>query len=396
MYNRILKRPMFNMGGRTYQAQGTGITSGLDTPKRGLVDGPGGYAGEKTLEEIAIEREQIMKVPEGQNFRDIVASFGVYANPYNDQGEAQTSGQLGYKQATEITALRKEKADQQKLAKLSNLESEELALSEKAKADASYKQSIDATRVAGMLDQETRLLVEAAKGENLEYKQKLKGLEAEYTANLAAANVKDYSAEYENLKKNNPDIIQTLEEYRTEQIALVTSRYKDSKNAIIVGGGTIRQRAEKIAQAIMANPTLQLSAQEALQMALYLIIGVDQAAAGLASGGRVGYQMGTSMEGVQPMETSVNVEETVSVPGETVTEDMSLTETNENSTSINIPYEEFRAQMPAEVEDNIVQLIYYNQDAFADFAQITSQDQVYAFNNKYGVSLVLPFDTETT
>ena len=102
------------------------------------------------------------------------------------------------------------------------------------------------------------------------------------------------------------------------------------------------------------------------------------------------------MEGVQPMETSVNVEETVSVPGETVTEDMSLTETNENSTSINIPYEEFRAQMPAEVEDNIVQLIYYNQDAFADFAQITSQDQVYAFNNKYGVSLVLPFDTETT
>ena len=43
--SKILKRPMFKMGGRSYSAQGTGITSGLDTPKRGLVDGPGGYAG---------------------------------------------------------------------------------------------------------------------------------------------------------------------------------------------------------------------------------------------------------------------------------------------------------------------------------------------------------------
>ena len=59
-------------------------------------------------------------------------------------------------------------------------------------------------------------------------------------------------------------------------------------------------------------------------------------------------------------------------------------------------YEEFRAKMPPEVDDEIVQLIYFNEDAFADFAQITSQADVYAFNNKWGVSLVLPMDTETT
>jgi hypothetical protein len=40
---KVMKRPMFKMGGPT--SGGTGITSGLDTPKRGLVDGPGGYAG---------------------------------------------------------------------------------------------------------------------------------------------------------------------------------------------------------------------------------------------------------------------------------------------------------------------------------------------------------------
>jgi len=40
MYNRILKRPMFKLGGNT-SAQGTGITSGLDSPRIGLADGTG-------------------------------------------------------------------------------------------------------------------------------------------------------------------------------------------------------------------------------------------------------------------------------------------------------------------------------------------------------------------
>ena len=38
--NRTLRRPMFRMGGSANE----GITSGLDTPKRGLVDGPGKYS----------------------------------------------------------------------------------------------------------------------------------------------------------------------------------------------------------------------------------------------------------------------------------------------------------------------------------------------------------------
>ena len=52
--SRILRRPMFR-GGRV-DSRGTGIASGLgyagggsvNTPKRGLVNEPGGYAGEKS------------------------------------------------------------------------------------------------------------------------------------------------------------------------------------------------------------------------------------------------------------------------------------------------------------------------------------------------------------
>ena len=46
--SRILRRPMFRGG--PVDSRGTGITSGLmDEPKRGLVDGPGGYAGKLIL-----------------------------------------------------------------------------------------------------------------------------------------------------------------------------------------------------------------------------------------------------------------------------------------------------------------------------------------------------------
>ena len=42
MYNKTLNRPMFRRGGRA----GGGIMTGVETPKRGHVDGPGSYAGD--------------------------------------------------------------------------------------------------------------------------------------------------------------------------------------------------------------------------------------------------------------------------------------------------------------------------------------------------------------
>ena len=46
--SNILRRPMFRGGGKV-SSYGTGIASGLTKPKRGLVDEPGGYAGENFL-----------------------------------------------------------------------------------------------------------------------------------------------------------------------------------------------------------------------------------------------------------------------------------------------------------------------------------------------------------
>ena len=117
-----------------------------------------------------------------------------------------------------------------------------------------------------------------------------------------------------------------------------------------------------------------------------------------ATGGRVGYQMGTPQTGAMPNQGSPNI--MTQATTDTEVEDaygVSMDQaTDGQQASVQMPYQEFRTSIPAEVSDEIVQLIYYNQDAFADFAQITTQADVYAFNNKYGVSLVLPMDTETT
>ena len=74
--NRTLRRPMFRMGGST----GEGITSGLETPKRGRVDGPGGYAGD--IEKIKAQRDLINQLAPrtertNTNFNDFLINMGL-------------------------------------------------------------------------------------------------------------------------------------------------------------------------------------------------------------------------------------------------------------------------------------------------------------------------------
>ena len=171
--------------------------------------------------------------------------------------------------------------------------------------------------------------------------------------------------------------------------------YQRNMNEIIRGFSKT-ESANKLMIAIL-NAGMATNETDALKMAIKMILGAEAALLpGNAYGGRPRsrYQFGATNQGVQPVQASLNVDETIKTPTETIQEDVSVQEGPKPS--INIPYEQFRAKMPPEVDDEIVQLIYYNEDAFADFAQIKSQADVYTFNNKWGVSLVLPMDTETT
>ena len=87
---------------------------------------------------------------------------------------------------------------------------------------------------------------------------------------------------------------------------------------------------------------------------------------GRYTGGRVGYQNAGPVMG-QP------------TPDETMPTELG-----------NLDYEELRARLPQEVTDDIVHLIANSKEALEDFATIQTEQDVANFNKKYGVNLVVP------
>ena len=134
MYNRILKRPMFKRGGSSYEAQGTGITSPYDRPRKRYAEGP-------TWEEINERRSNIFQPRSEMDFA--AEGFSALGNPYNQRtGEAKTIGEMLYEGATGV---RKSRAADKALGQsvdLANIESDasRLALEEKHARDLELKQ----------------------------------------------------------------------------------------------------------------------------------------------------------------------------------------------------------------------------------------------------------------
>ena len=97
MYNRILKRPMFKRGGPSYEAQGTGITSPYDTPRKNYKIGAWGEWEEQVREQT--------KDPRG-DWSYAAQGFSNLANPYKQSGEAKTIGEMLYEGAQNVRGSR--------------------------------------------------------------------------------------------------------------------------------------------------------------------------------------------------------------------------------------------------------------------------------------------------
>ena len=83
MFNKPLSRPMFRRGGRA----GGGIMTGVETPKRGYVDGPGSYAGdEKQVESITRDMDVIDKIAPRYNNMGSDFFMGLGANILSQPG----------------------------------------------------------------------------------------------------------------------------------------------------------------------------------------------------------------------------------------------------------------------------------------------------------------------
>ena len=378
---------MFRRGGPSYQSQGTGITSPFDIPRGGYYGGgtigggmihgnpmgnrtgfkaplPKDYEEPKTKTEIREEMQTVFETPKGTWLDDVIGSFGAYSKPYKDDGSAKTIGEMGAEQTANITALRKERKDKQDLAKLSSLEGE----LEDITAAETQANKVSLATLEAKLGRDNALAVQ-----KLQNAGALEIAKIQFDPDRTATGRK--ITELQGLFPVKPGVGRGPEyERRLKDILANTSSEKD---------------ISKIAAALIAQGQ---DPNAAGKMAIKVWLSI-QAGLGLKRGGRVGYQMGTPQTGAMPVQQA-SATETIDTPTEDITATETVTEGQQGS--VQMPYQEFRAAIPAEVSDDIVQLIYYNQDAFADFAQISTQADVYAFNNKYGVSLVLPMDTETT
>jgi len=108
---------MFKRGGSSYEAQGTGITSPYDTPRRG-------YAHGVTQEEINERRANLYQDPRS-DWSYAAQGFSALANPYTKKGEAKTIGEMLYEGAHDVRGSKAEGRGLEQAAELANIQSDE-------------------------------------------------------------------------------------------------------------------------------------------------------------------------------------------------------------------------------------------------------------------------------
>jgi len=326
--SNILRRPMFR-GGGSVNSRGTGITSGLDTPKRGMVDGPGGYAGDPSDIAADIYRRtgEIFPEPErkgltpGDYLRIAATGAEILGAPGRGGGirgaltaAARPLASLGASLGSSIDARQTaaEKTRRQNRALVADLAGDIYATQQKGKQEYARKQA------AGIVEGIIKPKIEAAKkaGDTVEQKR----LEDDLEEKLIAI-ATDTTPRSEVIT----DILIELIKTGDADMSLVTKLFPELKPLL------------SNTEPTTTKPILK------------------------AEGGRVGM-----MEGGDLLEDEMQ------------------------DPQIPLSYNELRGRLPASIGDDIVKLLSTSYEALADFAEIRTQADVDNFNTRYQVQLVLP------
>ena len=157
MYNRILKRPMFKRGGSSFKAQGTGITSPFDTPRKKYDAGAWGEWEQKTRD--------LTKDPRG-DWSYAAQGFSSLADPYKESGEAKMISEMLFEGAQNVRGSREKARELEQKGELAILESQAAKLNA-AKAHKYKLAEIAAAGKTDMLKKEPRNRQKARNRETL-------------------------------------------------------------------------------------------------------------------------------------------------------------------------------------------------------------------------------------
>ena len=385
MMNRILKRPMFRRGG----SAGTGITSGLDTPKRGLVDGPGMYSQPasddpydralKTTERFEgdIDRFVSRQPALGPGtLPGFLTSFGLDLASRTPTGKG-FSGLI----ATAAGAAK------------GPFETFQAAQLTRGAEKSDLKKDIFTSALASEYDLEKERIEQA--GEGTSDDRKTPEVEREI---IKTAQQNIFTAE-DILTKPNATDQEKLDAQRTIQInqnvlqkelgipveyqAILTNEtlFNENQDAYVLSYNQAQRTKQKEAidqgktpeEALAEFPLMKAGTAQAINYTIQQLNERFKFRTTRADGGRIGYSMGSEEAvGSEPLMKE-------------------LVETEKDTGSVqDLSFTELRARLPNEISNDIVQLLATSKKALLDFANIQTTEDISNFNKLYDVNLTLP------
>jgi len=367
---------MFRKGGSV----SGGITSGLDTPKRGLVDGPGGYGGDEDkilgqyLREADLAKKLTDKIypKEKPDINEFLINFGLNLASQTPTGNLFSTAATAAKAPTQqlFQDINTQKASRR------DLETGLFGTLVKARTDlaSANKLGVREGYVVKSLDQFNKLDKAVNDfNEGIISEQELASItnRVEKITELYGVDIKDDLKQFTNEKM----LTNTLADIE-EDLILEDSTLADPKNKRKLRKAIEEELYKRITQAKIRalssySVTLQQLADQEDQ---------ENETEEKAEGGRIGYQnAGPVMPSAMPSN--------MPAPGimSQAPENM-----DQEPSEPSISFEELRARLPSEITDDIVKLISESPQALEDFATIQTQQDVNNFNTKYGVNLTLP------
>jgi hypothetical protein len=388
--NRILKRPMFRMGGAA-----EGITSGLDKPrqqyaeagsvedqfsrtralfeKQGLMDKP--LTGRQELSRFLIPfgLNFATATPRGGGFSGLLASAaGAAKDPVTDlfarrdetAKDRRELDQAILGDVIDRDFRRTQQAELLKAEKEENIRDLKNKILElKIEGENKNKELIQEQENAlALLEREYQLIEESGAGG----KQFDIGAAAK-TSNL----IKSVDDEKLKLTDERAQIMTDVgdgmgtadQNNRIKQIDVRLKSLNDIRANILKESSLIEkigalEQTDQLNTIIDANMGKGMTYEEAFKAALEQFKFLQN----LADGGRAGYQMGGPAEPIKEEDSPVQ----------------------------ELSYQELRTRLPSTISDQVVQLIANSKQALLDFAEIRTQQDVDQFNQLYDVTLTLP------
>ena len=338
--NRTLRRPMFRMGG----AAGTGITSGLD--RKPFQQGTDPYdRAMKTTERFREDMDKFRGEQSGfmpSALPGFLTSFGLNLLATPPRGNIfQTAAVAAQDPFKTFQA-----------ATLANQQDERDRV-----------EDMFGTALASEYDLEAQRIKSSAKDEKTFAKEQAAGaVEGLYNTQIGAIKNK-----IEQLDQNDPDY-QTKVDNFNSTIADIEKRKRNDIKSIYLSQKTTEEFQREVILKLLQNNDIEdiLPFFPNFEQIMGPGFKLPEEK---ASGGRVGYKLGTKPE---PMMAPV------------------VEEKKQTGEVQDLSYTELRARLPQEISNEIVMLLANSKQALLDFANIQTGEDVASFNQQYDVNLTLP------